>query len=101
MISIDQEPSLLAQMHKPDCPPTAVVGIEPITQGIATAKALDAAMGYKTVQEAKANLPALTVIGVAYVATINIEEFKAKKIYDRVDAAWDGNFSTTKLKKPW
>jgi hypothetical protein len=88
-------------MHKPGSPATAVVGIEPITQGIATAKALDAAMGYETVQEAKANLPALTVVGVSYVATQNAAEFKPKKVYDSVDAAWDGNFSTTNLKKPW
>ncbi|MGD9290937.1 MAG: substrate-binding domain-containing protein, partial [Desulfobacterales bacterium] len=101
IISIDQEPALLAQMHKPDCPPTAVVGIQPITQGIATAKALDAAMGYDTVQEAKKNLPALTVIGVTYVATKNAEEFKPKEVFESVDAAWDGNFATTKLKKPW
>ena len=101
IISIDQEPALLAQMHKPDCPPTAVVGIQPISQGIATAKALDAAMGYDTVQEAKKNLPALTVIGVTYVATKNAEEFKPKEVFESVDAAWDGNFSTTKLKKPW
>ena len=101
IISIDQEPALLAEMHKPDCPATAVVGIEPITQGIATAEALDAAMGYDTVQEAKEKLPALTVIGVSYVATKNAEEFKPKKVYESVDAAWDGNFSTTKLKKPW
>ena len=101
IISIDQEPALLAQMHKPDCPPTAVVGIQPINQGIATAKALDAAMGYDTVQEAKKNLPALTVIGVTYVATKNAGEFKPKEVYESVDAAWDGNFSTTKLKKPW
>jgi ABC-type sugar transport system substrate-binding protein len=101
VISIDQEPALLALMHKPGSPATAVVGIEPITQGIATAKALDAAMGYETVQEAKANLPALTVIGVSYVATQNAAEFKPKKVYDSVDAAWDGNFSTTNLKKPW
>ena len=101
VISIDQEPALLAQMHKPDCPPTAVVGIQPITQGIATAKALEAAMGYDTVQEAKKNLPALTVVGVTYVATKNAEEFKPKKVYESVDAAWDGNFSTTKMKKPW
>ena len=101
IISIDQEPALLAQMHKPDCPPTAVVGIQPINQGIATAKALDAAMGYDTVQEAKKNLPALTVIGVTYVATKNAEEFKPKEVFESVDAAWDGNFSTTKLKKPW
>ena len=101
VISIDQEPALLAQMHKPDCPPTAVVGIQPITQGIATAKALEAAMGYDTVQEAKKNLPALTVVGVTYVATKDAEEFKPKKVYESVDAAWDGNFSTTKMKKPW
>jgi ribose transport system substrate-binding protein len=101
IISIDQEPALLAQMHKPDCPPTAVVGIQPINQGIATAKALEAAMGYDTVQEAKKNLPALTVIGVTYVATKNAGEFKPKEVYESVDAAWDGNFSTTKLKKPW
>jgi len=101
VISIDQEPSLLAEMHKPDCPPTAVVGIEPITQGIATAKALDAAMGYKTVQEAKDNLPALTVIGVSYVTNKDVEEFKPKKIYESVDASWDGNFAGTDLKKPW
>lgn len=101
IISIDQEPALLAQMHQPDCPPTAVVGIQPISQGIATAKALDAAMGYDTVQEAKKNLPALTVIGVTYVATKNAEEFKPKEVYESVDAAWDSNFSTTNLKKPW
>ena len=65
VISIDQEAALLAQMHKPGCPATAVVGIEPIVQGTAAAKALDAAMGFKTVQEAKANLPALSVIGVS------------------------------------
>ena len=101
VISIDQEPSLLAEMHKPDCPPTAVVGIEPIVQGTETAKALDAAMGYKTVQEAKDNLPALTVIGVSYVANKDIEEFKPKKVYESVDACWDGNFTGTELKKPW
>jgi ABC-type sugar transport system substrate-binding protein len=101
VISIDQEPSLLAEMHKPDCPPTAVVGIEPIVQGTATAEALDAAMGYKTVQEAKDNLPALTVIGVSYVSNKDIDEFKPKKVYESVDACWDGNFAGTDLKKPW
>lgn len=101
VISIDQEPALLAQMHEPDCPPTAVVGIEPIVQGTETAKALDAAMGYKTVQEAKDNLPALTVIGVSYVTNKAIDEFKPKKIYESVDACWDGNFAGTELKKPW
>jgi ABC-type sugar transport system substrate-binding protein len=101
VISIDQEPALLAQMHKPNCPPTAVVGIEPIVQGTEAAKAMEAAMGYNTVQEAKANLPALSVIGVTYVATKNVDEFKPKKIYRSVDACWDGNFAGTKLRKPW
>lgn len=101
VISIDQEPALLAEMHKPDCPPTAVVGIEPIVQGTAAAKALEAAMGFKTVKEAKDKLPALSVIGVSYVATKNGDEFKPKKIYKTVDECWDGNFSDTTLKKPW
>lgn len=101
VISIDQEPALLAQMHKPGCPATAVVGIEPVVQGTAAAKALEAAMGFKTVQEAKDNLPALSVIGVSYVATKGVDEFKPKNIYKSVDACWEGNFSDTKLKKPW
>lgn len=101
VISIDQEPALLAEMAKPDCPPTAVVGIEPITQGTETAKALDAAMGFKTVKEAKNTLPALTVIGVSYVTNKDAAEFKPKKVYTSIDAAWDGNFSGTDLKKPW
>lgn len=101
VISIDQEPALLAEMAKPDCPATAVVGIEPIVQGTAAAEAMEAAMGYKTVQEAKENLPALSVIGVSYVANKGIDEFKPKKIYETVDAAWEGNFSETTLKKPW
>jgi len=58
-------------------------------------------MGFKTVKEAKANLPTLSVIGVSYVATKDVDEFKVKKIYKSVDACWDGNFSGTKLKKPW
>lgn len=101
IISIDQEAALLAQMHKPGCPATAVVGIEPNVQGTAAAKAMEAAMGFKTVQEAKANLPTLSVIGVSYVATKGVDEFKPKKIYKSVDACWDGNFSGTKIKKPW
>jgi len=101
VISIDQEPALLAEMHKDDCPSTAVVGIEPIVQGTAAAEALEAAMGYKTVQEAKDNLPALSVIGVSYVATKDPEIFKPKKIYKSVDECWDGNFTGTSLKKPW
>jgi ABC-type sugar transport system substrate-binding protein len=101
VISIDQEAALLAEMHKPDCPATAVVGIEPVVQGTAAAKALEAAMGFKTVQEAKANLPTLSVIGVSYVATKDVDEFKVKKIYKSVDACWDGNFAGTNLKKPW
>ncbi len=101
VISIDQEAALLAQMHKPDSPATAVVGIQPVVQGTEAAKALDAAMKFKTVQEAKANLPALSVIGVSYVATKNVDEFRPKKIYKSVDAAWDGNFAGTKIKKPW
>ena len=101
VISIDQEASLLAQMHKPDSPATAVVGIQPVVQGTTAAKALEAAMKFKTVKEAKANLPALSVIGVSYVATKGIDEFKAKKIYKSVDAAWEGNFAGTKIKKPW
>jgi ribose transport system substrate-binding protein len=101
IISIDQEAALLAQMHKPNCPATAVVGIEPVVQGTAAAKALMDAMGFKTVQEAKANLPTLSVIGVSYVATKDVDEFKMKKIYKDVNACWDGNFSGTKIKKPW
>jgi hypothetical protein len=101
VISIDQEPALLAEMHQPDCPATAVVGIEPIVQGTDAAKALEAAMGYKTVKEAKENLPALSVIGVSYVATKGVDEFKPKKVYKSVDEAWEGNFSTTNLKRPW
>jgi ribose transport system substrate-binding protein len=101
VISIDQEPALLAEMHKPDCPPTAVLGIEPITQGTAAAEAMEAALGYKTVQEAKDNLPVLSVIAVSYVATTGIDEFKEKIIYPTVDAAWEGNFGTTDLKRPW
>jgi len=101
IISIDQEAALLAQMHDPGCPATAVVGIEPVVQGTEAAKAMYAAMGYKTVQEAKANLPAVSVIGVSYVATKDVGEFKPKKIYDSVDACWDGNFSGTSIKKPW
>ena len=103
VISIDQEAALLAEMHKPDCPATTVVGIEPIVQGTAAAKAMEAAMGFKTVQEAKANLPTLSVIGVSYVGTkgVDMDTFKPKKIYESVDACWDGNFSSTTLKKPW
>ena len=99
VISIDQEAALLAQMHKPDCPATAVVGIEPIVQGTAAAKALEAAMGFKTVQEAKANLPALSVIGVSYVATKGVDEFKPKKIYKSVDAVLGRKFFRYKAEK--
>jgi ribose transport system substrate-binding protein len=101
IISIDQEAALLAQMHKPDCPATAVVGIEPVIQGTEAAKALYNAMEFKTVQEAKANMPVVSVIGVSYVATKGIDEFKTKKIYPSVDACWDGNFAGTSVKKPW
>lgn len=101
IISIDQEAALLAQMHKPGCPPTAVVGIEPVIQGTEAAKAMWDAMQYKTVQEAKEALPVLSVIGVSYVATENVDQFRPKKIYDSVDACWDGNFSGTNIKKPW
>lgn len=101
VISIDQEPALLAEMHKPDCPATAVVGIEPIVQGTAAAKAMEAAMGFQTVKEAKEKLPALSVIGVSYVANKGVDEFKPKKIHESVDAAWENNFSSTDLKRPW
>ncbi len=101
IISIDQEAALLAQMHKPNCPPTAVVGIEPVVQGTEAAKAMWDAMQYKTVKEAKEALPVLSVIGVSYVATENADIFKPKKIYKSVDEAWDGNFAGTKIKKPW
>jgi len=101
VISIDQEAALLAQMHKPNCPATAVVGIEPVVQGTEAAKAMWDAMQYKTVKEAKSSLPVLSVIGVSYVATKDVGVFKPKKIYESVDAAWDGNFAGTKIKKPW
>jgi len=101
IISIDQEAALLAQMHKPDCPATAVVGIEPVIQGTEAAKALYGAMQCKTVQEAKSKLPVVSVIGVSYVATKDVGEFKPKKIYQSVDACWDGNFAGTKVRKPW
>jgi ribose transport system substrate-binding protein len=101
VISIDQEPALLAEMHQPDCPATAVVGIEPIVQGTEAAKALEAAMGYKTVKEAKENLPALSMIGVSYVANKDVDQFKPKKVYKTVDEAWESNFAGTNLKRPW
>ncbi len=101
VISIDQEAALLAQMHKPGCPATAVVGIEPVVQGTEAAKAMWDAMQFKTVKEAKAALPVLSVIGVSYVATENVDQFRTKKIYKSVDACWDGNFSGTNIKKPW
>jgi ABC-type sugar transport system substrate-binding protein len=101
VISIDQEPALLAEMHKPDCPPTAVLGIQPAVQGEAAAKAMEAALQYKTVKEAKANLPTLSVVPVTYVATKDIAEFKQKIIYPTVDAAWEANFAGTNMKRPW
>jgi hypothetical protein len=77
------------------------VGIEPVIQGTEAAKAMWEAMQFKTVKEAKAALPVLSVIGVSYVATKDVEQFKTKKIYKSVDACWDGNFSGTNIKKPW
>jgi ABC-type sugar transport system substrate-binding protein len=100
VISIDQEAALLALMHKPDCPPTAVVGIEPNLQGLATAQAMDAALKFNTVQEAKDNISAVSLTPVSYVATTGIDEFKPKVIYNSVDAAWVGNFGKD-AKKPW
>ena len=101
VISIDQEASLLAQMHKPGCPATSVVGIEPNLQGLATARAMDAAVKFKTVQEAKDNIPVISLTPASYVATTGIDEFKPKVIYPNIDAAWEGNFGKTKLKRPW
>jgi ABC-type sugar transport system substrate-binding protein len=100
VISIDQEAALLALMYKPDCPPTAVVGIEPNLQGLATAQAMDAALKFNTVQEAKDNIPAVSLTPVSYVATTGIDEFKLKVIYKSVEEAWEGNFGKDS-KKPW
>jgi ribose transport system substrate-binding protein len=100
VISIDQEQALLAEMAKPDCPPVAVLGIEPLVQGKAAAEALESAMKFKTVQEAKDNLPTLSVISVSYVATKDIGEIKPKIIYKDVNAAWVGNFGKS-VKRPW
>jgi ABC-type sugar transport system substrate-binding protein len=100
VISIDQEAALLALMAKPDCPPTAVVGIEPNLQGLATAQAMDAALKYNTVQEAKDNIAAVSLTPVAYVATTGTDEFKLKVIYKSIDEAWEGNFGKD-AKKPW
>ncbi|MBW1715065.1 MAG: sugar ABC transporter substrate-binding protein [Deltaproteobacteria bacterium] len=100
VVSIDQERSLLALMHKPNCPPTAVVGIEPDLQGLLAAKAMDAALKYKTVQEARAHIPAVSLTPCSYVATTGIDEFKRKVIYKTIDEAWEGNFGKG-AKKPW
>ncbi|MBI4768359.1 MAG: sugar ABC transporter substrate-binding protein [Deltaproteobacteria bacterium] len=100
VISIDQEPALLAEMAKPDCPPTMVLGIQPKVQGKAAAEALEAAMKFKTVQEAKDNLPTLSVVPVTYVATKNIKEINQKIIFKDVNAACDANFGKS-VKKPW
>ncbi len=57
-------------------------------------------MKFKTVQEAKDNLPTLSVIAVSYVATKGIGEIKQKIIYKDVNAAWVGNFGKS-VKRPW
>ena len=55
---------------------------------------------FNTVQEAKDNIPAVSLTPVSYVATTGIDEFKPKVIYMTIDEAWEGNFGKDK-KKPW
>jgi hypothetical protein len=61
---------------------------------------MDAALKFNTVQEAKDNIPAVSLTPVSYVATTGIDEFKLKVIYKSVEEAWEGNFGKDS-KKPW
>jgi ABC-type sugar transport system substrate-binding protein len=100
VISIDQEKALLSQMHGANAPATAVAGIEPEVQGELAARAMTEALSYKTVQEAKENIPVVSVIGLTYVATKDVDMFKPKIVYKSLDECWDGNFGKNS-KRPW
>ena len=99
VIGTDADRPVLAAMAAKGAPKCALLGLVPKENGAYAADLMDKALQYKTVQEAKDNMPTLSVVPTALMSNTDpAQDFKAKRVMD-LDKAWE--FFHAGQKKPW
>ena len=99
VICTDADRPVLAEMAKSDAPRTALLGLVPKAQGEYAAEMLEKAMKFKTVQEAKSNLPTLYLVPSHLITNTGASKSFKHKVLMELDEAW--SFFHKGKKRPW
>jgi ABC-type sugar transport system substrate-binding protein len=99
VIGTDADRPVLAAMAKKGAPRTALLGLVPKENGAYAADLMDKALQFKTVQEARDNMPTISVVPTTLMTNLDPKnEFGPKRLMT-LDEAWD--FFHAGHKKPW
>ena len=99
VVCTDADRPVLAEMAKPDAPRAACLGLDPKLNGEYAAELIVAALKYKTVAEAKANMNTLYVVPTDLMSNTDPKkEFKTKRVFT-LNEAWQYYHSAHK--RPW
>jgi ABC-type sugar transport system substrate-binding protein len=99
VIGTDADRPVLAAMAEKGAPRTALLGLVPKENGAYAAELMKEALKYKTVKEARQNIPALSVVPTVLMSNTQPgEEFDEKRVMD-LDQAWE--FFHSDRKKPY
>lgn len=99
VIGTDADRPVLAAMAKKGAPRTALLGLVPKENGAYAAKLMDKALQFKTVQEARDNMPTISVVPTTLMTNVDPKnEFGPKRVMT-LDEAW--KFFHAEHKRPW
>jgi len=99
IVCTDTDKPILAEMARKDAPPTACLGLDAYKQAKEAVASIHKALQYKTVQEARDNLPALVVVESMLMTNGNTkEDFKQKRLWT-LEEVW--KYQWPDEKHPW